>query len=127
MVFFPFEHSSCPLCCSARFHVGQSPCYDFPFFPFILLSSFHFIPLRPYSFLFLCHFSMRLSSFFLSMTHSHEASFYLPSHTALHCLMTHIDSFSPQGCTSPLFPFHLTSYDSTLIFYWTTLCPTIYI
>ena len=36
--------------------------------------------------------------------------------TAKHCLMTHTDSLSSRDCASPLFPFCMTYYDSTLIF-----------
>ena len=119
-----------------EFHGDQ--CYDFPFhFPF----HFHFTLLfDPHSILFhldcislpfLHHLSTRLSLFPLSMTHKplRLTSSSIPTlpYTARHCLMTHTDSLSPQGCASPLFPFHMTSYDSTLIFYQTTVCPTIYI
>ena len=95
-------------------------------FSFILL---YFLILIPFHsdripFPFPHHFSTRLSSFPLSMTHKPWGLLLL---LFLHCLMTHTDSLSPRGCTSPLFPFRMTSYDSTLIFYRTTLCPTIYV
>ena len=112
-------------------------CYDFPFsFHFTLLFDPHSIPfhLDHIPFLFPCHFSTRLSLFPLSMTHKPWGLLLLLfphclalPYTARHCFITHTDSLSPQGCASPLFPFHMTSYDSTLIFYWTTLCPTVYI
>ena len=88
-------------------------------FYFTFQSSFHSIPFGLYSLsipMSLLHEALLVSLIYdsqaLRLTSSSIPT--LP-YTAWHCLMTCTDSLSPRGCASPLFPFHLTSYDSTLI------------
>ena len=101
---------------------SHSTCYDFPFLSLLLYISilipfysirtilpFHSHATSPWGFpRFPYLWLTSLEAYFLS-------SPVLPC-TAKHCLMTHTDSLSPRGCASPLFPFHMTYYDSILIF-----------
>ena len=98
---------------------------------FTFLFSFHSIPFGPFfpsiptS---LIHEALLVSLIYDSQAlRLTSSSIPILPYTARHCLMTRTDYLSPWGCASPLFPFCLTSYDLTLIFYQTTLCPIIYI